>query len=308
MLLCGRKQHQEQPWPIFWSRHKNARLVGSSLAHVNERRELCAEAVYGQARAEDDPAYRHLAIRSPVKLSGPWTSVISKWMSNDMLQPYAHWLLDALPRLASLREFPADVRILVPPHRLAYQVESLRLLGLLDRCRWTGEQHLLVEDYYFSSPTAMVVCYNPYAVEFLRSSFLPFARNAPPMPARFFVRRTSYGRNIANEEEVLAFFRDAGWSVVDTAQLSLTEQIRMFAEAEAVCAIHGSGLANAVWCGPGCKVVELFADSYLAGDQEWICQCVRAQYKFVIFPSDHKMNAIIDLARLKSELGGLGLM
>jgi capsular polysaccharide biosynthesis protein len=154
----------------------------------------------------------------------------------------------------------------------------------------------------------MIVCYSPYTVAFLRSSFLHLAELAPIMPRRFFVRRTSYARNMVNEQEVLDFFQNAGWSIVDTAAMGFKEQVQLFAGAEAVCGIHGSGLANAVWCPVGCKVIELFADSYLAGDQEWICQCIKAEYHFLIFPSDHKLCAVVDLARLQKLLCPLHLL
>jgi Glycosyltransferase 61 len=308
ILLCGRNQHREQPWPIFWTRHRNARLIGTSLVHVNEQKELCVEAAYGLRRVTSDPAYRYFMLRPPLLLDGPWTSIVSSWVPTDKPQPYAHWLLEALPRLALLKEFPSDTQILVPPHKLRYQVESLSLLGVLGRCRWTRETNLLVKDYYFSSQPSMIVCYSPYTVAFLRSRFLPLALLAPATPRRFFVRRTSYARNVVNEQEVLDFFQNAGWSVVDTAAMGFKEQVQLFAGAEAVCGIHGSGLANAVWCPASCKVIELFADSYLAGDQEWICQCIKAGYHFLIFPSDYKLCAVVDLARLQKLLCSLHLL
>jgi hypothetical protein len=308
MILCRRLQHREQPWPIFWTRHRNVRLVGPSLGHVNERKQLCVEAAYGPKRVRSDPAYRCLALRPPLRLPGPWTSLVSRWMPTDRPQAYAHWLLEALPRLALLKEFPPDTQILVPPHKFRYQVESLDLLGILQRCRWTAETHLQVEDYYFSSPPSMIVCYSPYAVDFLRSTYLPFTCPRSGTPSRFFVRRTSYGRNLVNEQEVLDFFERAGWSIVDPARLGFAEQVGLFAGAEAVCGIHGSGLANVVWCPAGCKVIELFAESYLAGDQEWICQCIQAEYRFLLFASDHRLNARVDLARLREVLRSLQLL
>src|SRR5258706_11634847 len=50
MVLCGRKQHLEQPWPIFWCRHKNIRLLGPSLIHLNESDEISIEGAYGPKR------------------------------------------------------------------------------------------------------------------------------------------------------------------------------------------------------------------------------------------------------------------
>jgi Glycosyltransferase 61 len=308
LVLCGRNQHVEQPWPVFWSRHRSVRLVGSSLVHISEQKQLCVEAAYGPARVTRDPAYSYCGTRSPSRLEGPWTSLVSKWVPTDIASPYAHWLLEALPRLALLREFPAGTRILAPHHGLPYQVESLQLLGLLDRCRWTKDTHIWVEDYYYSAQPSMIVCHNPYAIDFLRSTFMPLTKSAPITPPRFFVRRTSYWRNIVNEEEVLAFFEKAGWQVIDTASIAFREQVQLFAKAEAVCGIHGSGLANIAWCPRGCKVIELFADRYLAGDQEWISQCIGAEYHSLIFPSDYKLCARVDMARLRQLLSSLRLV
>lgn len=307
ILLCRRTQHLQQPWPILWTRHRPARLLGPTLAHLNSRGEISEEAVYGRVRLETDPAWYASGLTPPVKLRGPWTSIIGQWLRNDGKSPYAHWLLDALPRLALLKEFPPETKILVPPNLFPSQVESLQLLGVWERCRPTPEQHLLVEDFYFSSPPSMIVCYSPYSVDFLRKTFLPLANNPAETPKRFFIRRTSFGRNMVNEEEVLEYFRRKGWTVVDTAKLGFLEQIRWFSQAEAIFAIHGSGTANMVWCSPHCRFVEFFAADYLAGDQEWIAQCVDVNYHFMIFPCDYKLDAQVDLSQVEAKLQALNL-
>jgi hypothetical protein len=45
-VICGLKQHASQPWPVFWSEHKNARLVSRSLALLDEKKKVCRESVY----------------------------------------------------------------------------------------------------------------------------------------------------------------------------------------------------------------------------------------------------------------------
>jgi capsular polysaccharide biosynthesis protein len=275
---------------------------------MNAAKELCMEGGYGRERTLRDPAYFHFGTKSPPRLQGSWTSIISKWVPTDRPQPYAHWLLEALPRLALLEEFPANTGILVPPQKLRYQRESLDLLGLTNRCRGTPERDLVIEDYYFSAPPSMIVCYSPYAVRFLRSKFLPLSTHRPTTPKRFFIRRTTYGRNMVNEQAVLDFFQALGWAIVDTGAIGFMEQIQLFQGAEAICAIHGSGTANMVWCSPGCKFIEIFPDCYLAGDQEWIAQCVDVDYHFMIFPSDYKYDANIDLIVLKEKLRSLKLL
>jgi hypothetical protein len=308
ILLCKRTQHQQQPWPVFWRHYRNTRLVGNSLVHLNERRELSIDAVYGVPRLPLEPAWTYWPLKGPLRLEGPWTSVVNRWLPNNAKSPYAHWLLDALPRLALLKHFPPEVRVIVSAAMYKSQSESLEILGLKDRFRPTPETHLLIEDFYFSSPPSMIVSYSPYSVESVRSLFLSRIPASSRGPKRFFVRRTSVGRNMLNEEEVLDFFRGLGWTIVDAAALRFSEQVQWFANAEAVCAIHGSGTANMVWCSPGCKFIEMFPADYLAGDQEWIAQCVQVDYHFMIFPCDYKLDAIIDLTVLRDKLAKLNLL
>jgi capsular polysaccharide biosynthesis protein len=90
--------------------------------------------------------------------------------------------------------------------------------------------------------------------------------------------------------------------------MSFVEQIELFSAAEAVCMIHGSGLVNMIWSPRGCKVIELFADAYLAGDLEWISQCVDADFSFMIFPSNHKLDAIVDIGALRKHLQSRSLI
>lgn len=307
LVLCGRGQHIQQPFPIFWIRRKNARLIGPSLAHLNESKKISLEAVYGKTYRKFDPAYHFFIQGSPVRLEGPWTSLISRWMPTDSPTAYGHWLCDALPRLAVLKEFPAETRILVPGWRARFQVESLEMLGLLDRCRWTKETDIEVEDYYFSSPPSMICCYSPYAVERMKGMFLPLIDRQKATPKRFFVRRSGTFRNMTNEAEVLEFFEKAGWTIVDLVNLPFAEQVAWFAGAEAVAGIHGSGLNNTLWCSRGCKIIELFGDRFIAGDAEWIAQCTGAEYYSLIFPSDLYFNAIVEMDRVRATLKSAGL-
>jgi capsular polysaccharide biosynthesis protein len=124
-----------------------------------------------------------------------------------------------------------------------------------------------------------------------------------PMPKRFYLRRFGDIRNVANEAEVLDFFREIGWEIVDGAALSFPDQIRLFSQAEAVCGPHGSGFSNLIWCKPGCRVLEIFCDVYLCAVAEWICYCLpTTQHRYLIFPADHKLSSIVDIGQLRKAL------
>jgi hypothetical protein len=308
MVRSGLTQHLQQPWPIFWTLHENSRLIGESLAHLDQNNSLCIEACYGSSRYKSDPAYNTFFAGPPQRLAGNWTSLVSKWSPASERMIYAHWLFDALPRLALLNEFPSDTRILVPRNIAPFQRQALEHLSLWERCRPISQTWLELERYYFSSPPTMIVCYSPYAVKFLRDKFLSLGASNKTFPRRFYLtRKNATIRSAKNEDEVAQFFEKIGWTVVDPASLSFADQIALFANAEAIFGIHGSAFANLVWCSPGATAVEIFADRFLSGCYEWLAQTVAVRHRFLVFPGDEQLNAIVDLRKIEQTLAELNL-
>jgi len=306
-IVCNLHQHECQPWPVFWSRHKDARLVSSSLALLDGQKRVALESIYGNIGWKDDPAWNYPVLPKPVELSGNWTSLVSRWCPSGGVPTFTHWILDALPRLAMLPEFPPDTKILVPSKLAAYQKETLQLLGLLDRIRYAPEKHLIAENYFFASPTAMIDCYNPFGVDFLREKFLPLADKNHSGPKKFLIHRANKSRGIVNEAEVYGFFRNLGWEIVDTEKLTFAQEIKLFNDAEAVGGVFGSGFTNAIWCKKGCKLLPFVADSWLDGYVEWIAEVVGAEFHYRIFPSDYAMRARVDLKTVGEMLNSTGL-
>ena len=300
-------QHKEQPYPIFWRKLRNVHLVSPSLVHLNDKKQISREAAYGR-HANLDTAYNYIRLPRAVTLVGPWTSLVSMRMKSTARITYAHWLLDALPRLSLVSEFPENCKILVPFAPSSFKQQSLQLLGLEQRCRPTSERHLIIDEFYFSSPTSQIVCWNPYAINFLRDKFLPFSESKPDLPKRFYNVRKGFLRGAANEDEVIDLFKNLGWTIVDTAQFSFRDQISLFSNAEAICGIHGAGFANIVWCRPGCKVIELCSENYLSGCYELIALYNRLDYHFMIAPENYAVEAVIDLEKLRSILKSINLL
>jgi len=301
--------HVEQPWPIFWSRHEQVHLVANSLALVTADKELCIESVYGFRYYHDDPAVTYFKLPPSVELKGNWTSVVSRWVPNDGSVPnHSHWLLEALPRLAFLKEFPADTRIIIPRKLAAYQRESLAMLGLKPEQLWsTPESHLEVEHYYFSAPPSMIAAYSPYAVKFLRDTFLPKADPAYQGPKRFFITRRNNARNLENNAELEQFFASIGWGVIDLCDLTFAQEIRLFSEAEAFCGVFGSGLTNALFCRPECAVIAVMHDYWTDSVTEWILKVVGTKrYSLKAYPADACRHCRVDIEGVRQQLKSVG--
>jgi hypothetical protein len=278
LVRSGLQQHAEQPWPVFWSEHKDVQLVSPSLALVLPGKRLCAESVYHERRWRVDTAARYLRLPRAVRLDGSWTSIVSLWTPAQGPAFYGHWLLDALPRLAVLSEFPPETRIIVPAQLAPYQVETLKMLGVWERCRPTAEVHLEVERYFFSAPTSMVTCYNPYVVDFLRSAFLPHCDPNYTGPRKFFFLRSSKRRSVENNDEVAEFFRKRGWGVVRDMDLNFAQTVKLFSEADAICSTLGSNMCNLAFCQPGCTVMQFVLDGWMDGFVDWIAQTCQLNY------------------------------
>jgi hypothetical protein len=306
--ICGQQTWMYQPFPIIWTHHKNARLVGRTLGLVLPPKTFVLESTYGNHGLWTDPAYNYVYLPPPVELRGNYTSVLSFWVRNNVVPNFSHWLLDALPRLAALDCFPEDTKVLVPGRLAEYQKESLRLLGLEDRIRYTPESHLLVESYYLSSPASMIACESAYTLSFLRQRLLPKASPTFKGPKRFIIDRQGVTRGIQNGEEFNQFFRDLGWAIIDTATLSFADEIKLFMDAEAFCGAIGSGFTNAVWSRPGCAVIQLVSETVMDGSTEWICTRNQLRWRFMICPHDARQRIYVDLKQVRKILEDLSLI
>lgn len=293
-IRCGFTQHRRQPWPIFWQRISPARLVGESLAVMNDRKQLMIESVYGPVYGPDDPSFNYHYLPPPTHLSGNWTSTLSRWFPASSTN-YYHWLMDALPRLALLDKFPADTGILTSRSLNSFQRETLEILGLAGRCRPTPETHLVLENYYYSSFTAFTGCDNPYALQFLRDKFLGAAAEMTHRPEKIYISRLGSNRAALNEEELVAILESKGWAIIRTEKYTFREQVALFSSAKAVCAIHGAGLTNLLWCPKGCQVLEICASNFLNGCYESIAAYLDLDYRYMVFDGDFRCRVKVDL-------------
>ena len=299
------KQHLQQPWPIFWAHYAPARLVSNSLALLDGNFNLMIESAYGKFY-KNDSAWNSFGWPRPRKLSGSWTSIVSEWcpLSTRSKCNYYHWLFDALPRLGCLNHFPASTRILVPMALPAFAMDSLEMLRLKKRCFAPDSNHLLIDDYYYSGIVGMTGCHNPYAIRFLRKSFLQHA-SSTNQPKRFFVARRHSARGIINNIEVIRFFERKGWSIVYLESLSFADQIKLFRDAEAICALHGAALANLAWCNPKTFIFEIFSHNYLQGVYEGIAKINHLNYRPIVFKARRDRCLRIDLGVLRRHLKDL---
>ncbi|GIP39132.1 hypothetical protein J31TS4_24120 [Paenibacillus sp. J31TS4] len=193
---------------------------------------------------------------------------------------YFHWMLDVLPRLGLLSYSgrAIDGYIICGDGAPAFQNETLSLMGVpLNQVIYTHNRfHLQARRLVVPSLTSrftwtdnhypLPIAYAKWAVEFLRQAFLENRAPSKRGNKRLYISRAHAAqRRLINEEEIVRLLASYGFTTITPEYMTVDEQIRLFANAEAIVAPHGAALANLAFCMPGTKVFELFAPSYTPG-------------------------------------------
>jgi hypothetical protein len=176
---------------------------------------------------------------------------------------YFHWLFDLLPRILMLEKAGTKPDKIYLQNRYRFQRETLELLGMA-----RTEDIISCDEFpLLSASTLIVPCHEvmdgrefpDWVVAFVRDRFLPYApqMDNTSQDRLFISRADALFRRVLNEDEILPVLQEYGFTSVKLEELSFTEQVKLFRDAEAVVLPHGSGLANLVFCSKGTKVIEL---------------------------------------------------
>ena len=285
------RQHDHQPWPVFWTKSEDARLVGKPLHWRDPQDRICLEGVYHmpeRRRISEDKWSAQMLVPEPIPLPGAWTSLLSNW--NDG-RNYFHWMLDGLTRLQVRDMLPEATRILIPAEPSGFVTETLVLLGIADLAVPAPAECLSPERYYFCAPTAMTGVLNPLGFDGLRERFSHhFSERASGRPV--FLTRRGGNRIPENLAEIEALFEAAEYDIVDCGAITVLEQIRRISAAPAVAGLHGAAMTNLLWARPGTPVLEIFQPTYLNACYEQIAFQGGLHYSHLIIEGDNPLPAI----------------
>jgi capsular polysaccharide biosynthesis protein len=191
----------------------------------------------------------------PRKLAGTCLSLVSDWSCRN----YAHFLLDALGRLAVLEEAGvglSDVDYVycpTPPSPAA--ADLLDRFGIPPAKRIFATPELLLSPELLLAPSlpATARTYPPWLSAFLRRVVRAGSERAGER--RLYVSRQGFERRARSEPELESAVRKRRFEVYTPGgRLSQPED---FDQATFVLGAHGAGLANLAFCRPGTRVLEI---------------------------------------------------
>jgi capsular polysaccharide biosynthesis protein len=99
----------------------------------------------------------------------------------------------------------------------------------------------------------------PWIASFMINTFLD--KPLPDSNRRLYISRRGYKRQIINEKDVMSLLARYNFEIIDP--LSVKDQHRLFAGAKILISIHGSALANIVFCQPGTSIIDLMPEDHV---------------------------------------------
>jgi capsular polysaccharide biosynthesis protein len=219
---------------------ERCRLATSGGVVITGDGAVVMESLWDEEHYRSEFQRQHVRLRPPSPLRGEHASLVSLWCRN-----YYHWMLDGLPRLASLRAAGMDaVPLVVPNPPARFHRESLAHLGISPR-RLTPfvNEHIAPQRLIWAPPAAHIGYASPFVVKWLRRAL---GQGTPARGRRLYIARTG-SRQLVNEASVVDLLRRHGFEAIHPERLALVEQIRAFEAAEAIVAPHGAGLTNIVF-------------------------------------------------------------
>ena len=296
-------QHDHQPWPVFWTCSRNARLVGALRQWRDPAGRVCSEGNYHliqRRRLGEDRLLMPWFPGKETRLGGAWTSLASNWGDG---RNYFHWITDNLTRLLVREHLPEPTRILLPRTGSPYISETLELLGIAEACANPAANCLQPERYYFCSPVAMSGVWNPLGFDWLRENFRKHFRPPASGPPVFLTRRAST-RVPGDLPEIERIFASAGFEIIDCGTLGVRQQIELASSAKAVAGLHGAAMTNLLWSPPGTPVLELFLPSYLNACYEQIAFQGQLDYSASVLEGESPLREMQDwLTRWQPQRG-----
>jgi hypothetical protein len=241
----------------------NARLVGSTAVGFDAAGNLLAETLNPLNLSRAIPTRTHI-----LKYLPTWEDRVDTACSIVMGNGnYFHWIADYLTRLQGLEFYQEQTgrkpTLIIDKNPTKWQIESLRLLGYEpENCLpWNGSS-LKVDRLVIPSWRRERRIIPPSVCRWMRQRMLSnldkVKSQSDSFSSRIYISRTkTTGRQVINEEEVLAALAPLGFVSYTMEKMSFADQVRLFSQAEIVVSPHGAALTNTLFS-QNLSVIEFF--------------------------------------------------
>lgn len=193
---------------------------------------------------------------------------------------YFHWLIEYLPRLLAFNfdsfknyDGPIIIEKGLPSQlkeSLNFCIDALSIKSSILEIDLTRQVFKFERIQIINTPTIILDDVDAFPYEesaFMNLNWLQqFAKLfsslkiASNSPKRVYLRRTNFNRRkLINENEIHSYMERNGFVSIFPEELSFSEQVELFANADIIVAQSGAALSNIIFCKQTCTVVVLVA-------------------------------------------------
>jgi len=250
----------------------NAELVGSQAIGFDQDKNLIQETVIGKTSKPQSILISRLSTRTLLsqKIPSFGTSQQDTVYSlvNHFSGGYFHWITDSLCRLEGIDYYQQQTGrkplLLIGTDPPKWKIESLELLGYgPDDCILWNKSKMRVKRLIVPSFRREGNLMSPSACRWLRQKMMS---NLPDVDSentsfssRIYIKRTQQmGRNVINEDELMEALTPFGFVSYTLEDMSFSDKVRLFSQAEIVVAPHGAGLVNTIFSPQNLIVIDIF--------------------------------------------------
>ena len=244
----------------------NAQLCGSAATGFDENGNIISETI----TSTPTKSLTSLTTQTLVLKSLPTfrTSQLDVACSLVGRPGYFHWLMDSLTRIEGCEYYYEQTGIkpilIINSNPSIWKIESLRLLGYEpgDYIQWNSSR-IKVNKLVVPSFRREQDLISPAACRWLRErtvNNLPVLTNEEvSFSPRIYISRSKVSaRQVINEDKLLEALTPFGFVAYTLENMSYTDEVRLFSQAEIVVAPHGAGLTNIIFAKNDLIVIDLF--------------------------------------------------
>jgi hypothetical protein len=177
-----------------------------------------------------------------------YLSVVDLWSSG-----YAHWILDALPRLYASREMHKNCYLILPEsHNRKYIHETLKMFDFKGIKFFPQNTYAKVKNLILITHAAPQGSLHEFLSRGLRQYAWDYCekiglKDFSRGEKIYISRKKAPKRHVLNENEVETAVTKLGFTVINFEDYTIFEQIAIMQHAKYVATLHGAGVSNMIF-------------------------------------------------------------
>lgn len=246
--------------PVFLIEIKNAFVSPYGVVYKNGF--VVRESVYSMFKPSTYylSFYKKILLNKIIKLNGECTIA-----HNSYFQNYYHWLLEAMPRLFLLRDKASSLKLILNIHSPSFIRQYVSLFGFKEIVYTEDDTIVKTDKIIFSTFTSRgLAMYEPVFRDMVLWLFDKngIQQNTNPQKNIFITRKNAKYRRLLNEDEVIKYLTSKGFDIVTLENLTVKEQMQLFADSKCVIGTQGAGMANMIYSTHGKILITIIHEEH----------------------------------------------